>query len=263
MIGQTKLVSKLKSYSIATLPHSILLVGEQGCGKHELVRFMSEHFSISVKDITDDISLETIENIYISSSVCIYTIDVTKINEKQQNIILKFLEEPTNNTYIVLMSTSKSIILDTVINRCVTFEFEAYTRDDLLQFLSFDADVDKLLYYCHTPGQILNTTVEKLNATIELADNIIDNIRRARYTNIFKITEKLNIKDSADKIDISLLYNVLSERLFLKYVDNHDKTLYKMYEALSESHKKFIDTRYNSEYLMDSLFDDLWSVCKE
>lgn len=262
MIGQKNLVAKLKSYSVATLPHSILLVGEKGCGKHTAVQMLSEHLHLDVVDITEEISLETIENIYISSTAHIYLINMNMTNEKQQNIILKFLEEPSKNAYIILIATSKAILLDTVINRCVSFEFEPYSRDELIQFLDFDADVEKLLYYCHTPGQILKTSTKSLDALIDLCDNIITNLRRARYTNIFKISEKFNYKDDVEKFDVDLFYRVLLERIFLRYVDNHDKSLYMMYESVNNSLKKLMDLRYNKECLVESLLSELWKVCR-
>ncbi len=263
MVGQKNLVKKLKSYSIATLPHSILLLGEQGCGKHTAVQMMSEHYHLDVIDITDEISLETIENIYINSTAHFYLIDVNRINERQQNIILKFLEEPSINAYIILISTSKALLLDTVVNRCMSFEFEPYSKEELMQFLDFDSDVDKLLYYCHTPGQILKTSVESLNALVDLCDNIITNLRRARFTNIFKISQKFNYKEDTDKFEVDLFYRVLLERMFLRYSNEPDIIICKMYETASNSLKKLTDLRYNKECLVESLLQELWKVCRE
>ena len=262
MIGQKRLVKKLKSYSIANLPHSILLLGESGCGKHTLIQELSTHFDLEIKDITEEISLETIEKIYTSSTASFYLIDINLINEKQQNIILKFLEEPSKNAYIFLISTSKAIVLETVLNRCMLFEFETYSKEELVQFLDFNTDVDKLLYYCHTPGQILKTSVETLNSIIDLCDNVIVNLRRAKYTNIFKISEKFNYKDNTDKFDVDLFFRVLLERIYLKFTTESDIILNRMYKVTSEQYKKLTDLRYNRECLMESFLSKLWKVCR-
>lgn len=256
MIGQKKLIAKFKSYSIETLPHSMLFVGELGCGKHELVKMISQHFNLDVIDITDKITLETIDNIYISSTTCIYVIDATKINERQQNVVLKFLEEPSSNAYIIMLTTSKSLLLETVLNRCVSYEFEPYNRDELVQFLDFESGIEDLLYYCHTPGQIINTTKETLDATISLVDNIITNIRKARFSNTLKIPS------SVSKLDAGLFFRVLLERLYLKYVDNHDIIIYNMYEYACEYYKRFNTQRFDVDSLISSLTTELWEVCK-
>ena len=40
MIGQQELVNKFNSYTLETLPHTILLLGDRGCGKHLLVKVL-------------------------------------------------------------------------------------------------------------------------------------------------------------------------------------------------------------------------------
>ena len=67
MIGQEKLLAKLKSYSIATLPHSMLFIGNKGCGKHTLVKELEKYFKLKSIDISDSLELETIQEINVCS----------------------------------------------------------------------------------------------------------------------------------------------------------------------------------------------------
>lgn len=249
MIGQTTLIEELKSYSIATLPHSMLFLGEKGCGKHTLVKELEKYFKIDAIDISDSLELETIQNITTCSNSHFYIIDMNKVNEKQQNVILKFLEEPTSYTYIILLSTSKSILLDTIINRCVSYEFEPYTTQQLMQFLSFEEGVEILVDYCHTPGQVLSTSIEKIKNLIELCDNIAKNVGKARFPNIFKISSRV-IKE---EIDLDLFYNVLLERLLRLFKETNNIAYRDMYNITSDTLKKHNDTRLNQELLIDSL----------
>ena len=136
MVGQDKLVAKLKSYSLTTLPHTIMLLGDSGCGKHTLVKELAEYLGLDVIDISNTISLDAILEINSRPIPTIYTIDCSLITERHQNIILKFLEEPSQYAYIFLLCTSKSMLLPTIINRCMIYEFEPYTRDVLSQFLT-------------------------------------------------------------------------------------------------------------------------------
>ena len=256
MIGQDRLLAKLKSYSIATLPHSMLFIGNKGCGKHTLVKELEKHFKLKAIDISDSLELETLQTISVCSIPHFYVIDMNKTNEKQQNVILKFLEEPTTNTYIMLLATSKSILLDTIINRCVSFEFEPYSTNQLLQFLPFEPDVEMLVEYCHTPGQVLSMSVDKIKEMIELCDNIIKNVGKARFPNIFKISSKvISDKDNDYKLDV--FYNVLLERLQTCFTDTSNEVYKNMYNISSSALKKHLDQRLNQELIIDSLVIDL------
>lgn len=261
MTGQEHLLAKLKSYSLATLPHSILLVGDKGCGKHTLVKELTKYFKIDSIDITNSLELETIQEISLRSSSCFYVIDMNSVNEKQQNVILKFLEEPTSSTYIILLATSKSILLDTVSNRCVSFEFEPYSTNQLLQFLPFEPDIEMLVEYCHTPGQVLNMTVDKVKEMIELCDNVIANIGKARFPNIFKISSKV-ISDDDNEYKLDVFYNILLERLTNCFYTTLNPTYKDMYNICSNTVKKHLDSRMNQVLLIDSLVMDLHEVAR-
>lgn len=253
MIGQNNLIAKLKSYSIDTLPHSMLFLGEKGCGKHTLVKELEKHFKMSAIDISDSLELETIQEINTCANSHFYIIDMSKVNEKQQNVILKFLEEPTSFTYIILLSTSKSILLDTIVNRCMIYEFEPYSSQQLMQFLPFEEGIEILVEYCHTPGQVLSTSIEKIKNLIELCDNIAKNVGKARFPNIFKISSKI----TKEEIDLDLFYNVLLERLY-RFFDETKNVVYKdMYNISSNALKKHNDTRLNQELIIDSLVMEL------
>ena len=256
MIGQAKLLAKLKSYSLATLPHSILLLGEQGCGKHTLVKELEKHYKMSAIDISESLELETLQDINTCANSHFYIIDMNKINEKQQNVILKFLEEPTSNTYIVLLSTSKSILLETIINRCVVFEFAPYSSNELMQFLPFEEGVEVLVEYCHTPGQVLSTSIEKIKSLVDFCDNIAQNVGKARFPNIFKISTKFN-KEDENSFDVDLFYNVLLERLYRSFSETQNVVYKDMYNITSSALKKHNDSRLNQELIIDSLVMEL------
>ena len=256
MVGQERLLAKLKSYSIATLPHSMLFVGNKGCGKHTLIKELEKNFKMESFDISDSLELETLQEISLRSKSYFYIVDMNKISEKQQNVILKFLEEPTSNTYIILLATSKSILLDTIVNRCVSFEFEPYSTNQLLQFLPFEPDIEMLVEYCHTPGQVINMNVEKVKELIELCDNIINNVGRTRFPNIFKISSRV-LEDKDNEYRLDVFYNILLERLQDCFMRTQDVVYKDMYNISSGALKKHLDTRLNQELILDSLVVDL------
>ena len=118
IIGQDKLLANIDRLSIENFPRTLLLVGEVGSGKHLLCSYIQNKLSFPLIDITTSLSLETIEQAMLRVEPVIYLIDTQNISIKEENVILKFLEEPLKNTYIVLLCTSTNLLLPTVVNRC-------------------------------------------------------------------------------------------------------------------------------------------------
>ena len=135
MIGQETIKSRLLiSKSVSNLPNSMLFLGDYGCGKHTLASELSSHYGLPLLDISKNISYESIEEIYLNPTQAFYLINMDAISERQQTALLKFIEEPLPNSFVVLLSSSKNNLLETIINRCVSYEFKPYTKEELIQF---------------------------------------------------------------------------------------------------------------------------------
>ena len=87
--------------------HSILIEGFEGCGKsylaHEYRRMLGIHDFCIVKSDMDSIR-ETIDSTTTTNSkivLCIENLDCGVVNVSYA--LLKFLEEPQNNVYIVVV----------------------------------------------------------------------------------------------------------------------------------------------------------------
>ena len=104
IIGQKKLITKLDSFNLDTFPHSTLFIGEKGSGKHTIINYISENIiNLPIVDISETISYDYIDLIYRNPNPFIYLVDINKMTEKEQNILLKFVEEPLKNAYIMLL----------------------------------------------------------------------------------------------------------------------------------------------------------------
>ena len=87
--GQEKLINIFENMTIDQLPHTFMLLGEDGCGKHTLSKDIAEKFSLEYEDISTTISTELIMEI---ETIKVPTLYILNINElKDQNIILKFI----------------------------------------------------------------------------------------------------------------------------------------------------------------------------
>ena len=129
MIGQINLQKMLYKHSFYELPQTILFLGKRGCGKHTLASELAAHYQKQLVDMTDNISLDYIEDIYTRSIQCIYLVDLSQISIREQNVLLKFIEEPVKDSHIILLCTSDEMVIPTVLNRCVIYEFERYSKD--------------------------------------------------------------------------------------------------------------------------------------
>lgn len=261
MVGQEELIAKLKSYSIATLPKSLLLVGDDGCGKHLLVGELANHYNVPLLDITKDISYELINDIQLSSVDKFYLVDLNMITEKEQNILLKFIEEPSITTHIFLIANNTSGILDTVLNRCLIYYFAHYTINELKEFLR-EEDSEDILEYCTTPGQILNLH-SNLDNLKSLCDTIVHKLGGSRFDNMLTIADKLNYKDEYDKFDVMLFLKVLSKQYFTYYMDIKNNKVFKLYNIVNEYKKRLLDNRLNKKILIENMLITLWKESRK
>ena len=259
MIGQTNLVTKLKAYTLETLPHSILITGEYGCGKHTLVNEMKDYFGLDLFYITDNLNMDAIEQINSRIFPAFYVIDATDITEREQNVILKFLEEPSQLAYLIIICENKSTLLETVVNRCVSFEFEPYTRQELMSFVSDDiSNKELLLTLCNTPGRIKLINSAVLQDMNELCLKIINKIQIANYANTLSISNKINYDKSYDKFDVKVFINCLMYNILNAYKSKADVSLYRYYNIINKYSNRLKDTRLNKEMLIENTLTELW-----
>lgn len=78
--------------------------------------------------------------------------DANRMNEQAQNALLKVLEEPPKNVIFILLVPSKTMLLDTIISRCVLLSLLdtvsddsfAETADEFLNLLLLGSEYDLL-----------------------------------------------------------------------------------------------------------------------
>lgn len=259
MIGQVNLLKKLNSYTIDNFPHSSLILGEEGSGKHTLSTYIKDNIlKLPLLDITENISDEYIDMIYRNPNPSIYLINMSKMMEKEQNILLKFIEEPLQNAFIILLCENVNNLLNTIYNRCVVFEMELYKKDELSQFISSDQDKDLILSVLRTPGKILNTNLSNIRAIYDLCDKVVDKLSIANFSNTLTISSKINYKDEYNKFDINIFFDMLIYTLYNKYLDQNNKKILDMYLLTVNARKKLLDKRVNKELFVQNFLTKLW-----
>lgn len=209
MVGQDRLVELIKSFDSSNFPKAVLLVGEEGCGKKTFLNeYIQSLLGKPILDISKSISFDYLMDLSISVDSKICLINVDEISDKQQNILLKFVEEPPENINIVIIATSIVKVIPTLQNRCVKFEFDSYTNDELLKFVSDQIDVD-VLQYVRTPGKLLKTNVSSISNMKALSRKLFTDNGRASLANLLTVSDKFNWNGKSPELfDPSIFYDI-------------------------------------------------------
>ena len=206
IVGQEKLLNSInKTITNNTFPHTSMIIGPSGSGKHLICNYIKEKLGYDMVDITSILSQELIENIMLKVEPKIYLIDANVITVKQENVILKFIEEPLQNAYIILLCNSINLVLPTISGRCFKWNLQPYSKETLKTFTTNE----QLLEICNTPGQIKKLESYSLEALIQLADKLFNFVSTNNFANTLTISNKIAFNQETDKYDFQLFSHIL------------------------------------------------------
>ena len=145
-----------------------------------------------VKDLIETVNLMPIESDY---KVFIFN-NFSSANIQAQNKLLKILEEPPRNTFIILNVTNSSKVLPTVASRCKKIRLSLLDSEDIKANVK-DAGVG---------DKDLDTIVEISQGSLQKVLNYTNN---DEFINTFKncLTTMRDMKDSRQLIKYSSLFN--------------------------------------------------------
>ena len=254
-IGQRLLLNKLNNLTLDNMPRSLLLLGEDGCGKHTYSNLIANRLELKLVDITDDISLDAINEIYSKGTPQIYLISINKLTVKEQNIILKLVEEPLKNSYLILIGVNKIGVLPTILNRCHCWTFERYSDEELSSF-----EIPDPYKIAETPGQLLNLKGIDIDPIVKLADSILDRVGRATISNTLNIANKIALKGEKDKFNFDIFNRVLLLRSTQLVKRESNPRNISLYTIISEYISNCSVPRVDVKNLLDNLLITLWEV---
>lgn len=255
-IGQDNLISTFNDMKI--LPHTLMLKGPKGCGKHTFVKYLAEQRNLEVEDITDSLSLETIERINASPFVKIYIIDTSNINVKEQNIILKFLEEPLKSAHIFLLCPNSNYLLETINNRCLTYSFDAYSPATLATFINDKVNAELIIKLSDTPGDILSLSNIDVKDLYNFAYRVIDKMSIANIGNALTgIPGKIAFKDEQNKYSVNLFCKALLIIAADFVRENCGNRYVKYYQLTNSLWNDLQIPNINKQYLIENYIIDM------
>ncbi len=105
-------------------------------GNHpDIIRVTHEKISVGVEDIRLQVNGDIQVKPY-NSPYKIYIIDdADKLTEQAQNALLKTIEEPPEYAVVLLLVSNISVILPTILSRCVTLNLKPVDKLEIKEFL--------------------------------------------------------------------------------------------------------------------------------
>lgn len=238
-----------------TLPHSILLLGDRGGRQKEFCKNLASKFGMLCIDITNELSKDFIDQLYLSPNPAFYTINVEEVDYRKQNMMLKLFEEPGQFTYTVLLAETQDDVIDTIYNRSYVVQLPKYTREELEPLIVRDKDL--VLGLCTTPGQVEIANHTDIGALYKLCETIISSMSKANYANALSIASKINYKDEYDKFDLYLFIKAFSNLLVSKLKESFSPLLYSYYMTTKDLEYKSRHVN-NKQRIVEQFITNLW-----
>lgn len=242
IVGQRKLKELVANYNLTTLPRSIILLGDTGCGKHLLCDYIADKFQLKKYEVNSKLTPDQLENICNTPYPILCIFNLGTLDLKFQFSLLKTLEEPRSNFFAVCISTGSAQVLPTLLNRCQLWTFSSYSREELSVFIDSknSAKKDLLLDMFHTPGQLKEAQSSDIDSMSSIAYNIIYKIKNASLPNILSISDKIAFKNEKGKHNLDLFVRTL-EYCILKVIQRDSTKIYlQMFEEIIRLRSKLL-----------------------
>ena len=249
-IGYSSLIENFKNRcSNGNLSHAQLISGEDGIGKSILAEILGKLI------LNGDLNREYVDIINYKPSKASFGVDdvreiIDEVNKKPfegdkkviiihqgnkltiqaQNALLKTIEEPPTEVYIIILCESLELILDTIKSRCEIYKLTPLTKDELYKYIAikgYDYSEEEkssaIAFSEGIPGRIdryfSDTELQ------ELRDKIVDLLLQLTNNEIEAILEKeeqlVSYKQNKEEV-VNVLSSFIRDILVNKEVYNEN-----------------------------------------
>lgn len=121
--------------------------------------------------------------------------DAHKMTEEAQNSLLKTLEEPPGKSVIIMVTSQKEMLFDTIKSRCQQIYFKPLSKPELEEafdrLVGFRPDeYQALLALCEgSPGNMLNLLASDAIDDLSLVSELFDELSLGRSSSVFKFVK--------------------------------------------------------------------------
>lgn len=249
-VGHSSLIENFKNRcSNGNLSHAQLISGEDGIGKSILAEILGKLI------LNGDLNREYVDIINYKPSKASFGVDdvreiIDEVNKKPfegdkkviiihqgnkltiqaQNALLKTIEEPPTEVYIIILCENLELILDTIKSRCEIYKLTPLTKDELYKYIAikgYDYSEEEkssaIAFSEGIPGRIdryfSDTELQ------ELRDKIVDLLLQLTNNEIEAILEKeeqlVSYKQNKEEV-INVLSSFIRDILVNKEVYNEN-----------------------------------------
>lgn len=258
MIGQDILTNKINNLTLDSLPHSLILLGDSGSGRHTLFNLIRDRLDIPSFDITENISKDIIDEIYLKTEPILYLIDIDSISVKEENMLLKLVEEPSNSVYNIFIAKNKTTILPTILNRCQIWELQKYSEEQLRFFLTTITDdyprYFDILEFCNTPGQVSSfvSFQYSIKDLKDLCNKIIDRVAGAKFSNTLTISNKIAFNNEVDKWSYDVFIKVFQHCVKMRFLSEGNQKFFNAYKVVNQLCRDSQIPHINKKHLFEN-----------
>ena len=245
------------NFTINPLNRSFRLINQQYHSNFYLIENFIHKRTIDIKQVKNMISY--LNKTSFQKKIKFILIDNAEyLNLHSVNALLKIIEEPPSNTFIIFIHNSSIKLIETLKSRCIEFKIffsnqeKQKILDNLLIYYDLKIDLnflEKIKSFYDSPGTILNLIklinegVIDTNKTdlINVISNLMEfnlknknNINLNLLQNIIELFFFKEIKKNINKNKISLNYSNVLKRLnfFRKYNLDMNNTFYEIKENI-------------------------------
>ena len=245
------------NFTINPLNRSFRLINQQYHSNFYLIENFIHKRTIDIKQVKNMISY--LNKTSFQKKIKFILIDNAEyLNLHSVNALLKIIEEPPSNTFIIFIHNSSIKLIETLKSRCIEFKIffsnqeKQKILDNLLIYYDLKIDLnflEKIKSFYDSPGTILNLIklinegVIDTNKTdlINVISNLMEfnlknksNINLNLLQNIIELFFFKELKKTNNKYKISLNYSKVLKRLnfFRKYNIDMNNTFYEIKENI-------------------------------
>lgn len=276
MIGQTELLNQLKDHE---LPRFVIFVGDKGSGKKTLVEEICRGYLYKSDFMpvyrAPDTKIESIRSLIseayrtrVPAFFIIADADTMSVNAK--NALLKVTEEPPNQAYFIMTLEDENNTLDTIRSRATVFRMNKYSQVELETFFTQRYKTDNwymntVLDLSETPGDIellQHTGGEcKADEFYAYVEKVFDNIGVTSGANVFKIADKVALKDTdEDKYDLRMFWKAFQKVALSKAFELEGTKAIQMIQITSRALQDLKIKSVNRTMLFDTWILDIRRV---
>ena len=233
------------NFTINPLNRSFRLINQQYHPNFYLIENFIHKRTIDIKQVKNMISY--LNKTSFQKKIKFILIDNAEyLNLHSVNALLKIIEEPPSNTFIIFIHNSSIKLIETLKSRCIEFKIffsnqeKQKILDNLLIYYDLKIDLnflEKIKSFYDSPGTILNL--------IKLINEGVIDTNKTDLINVISNLMEFNLKNK-NNINLNLLQNIIELFFFkeLKKTNNKNKISFnysKVLKSLNSFRKYNID----------------------